>query len=100
MLSAMLAAPLGDGVFVVDGGEAVPGEVEPEGGGGVDDEVGVVGGLPLGVLASVTSTCSFIPPEQWPGVGQMKYSVPDFERSMVTVVPPLDFMTLVVVQPS
>ena len=94
MLSAMLAAPL------EDGGEAVPGVLEPEGGGGDDDEVGVVVGLPLGVLASVTLTSSFIPPEQWPGVGQMKYCVPAFERSMVTVVPPWDFMTLVVAQPS
>lgn len=81
MLPTILAAPLGDG-----GGGGFSEELEPDGGGG-DDEVGVVEGLPAGVLASLTSTWSFIPPEQWPGVGHMKYTVPVFDSSMVAVVP-------------
>lgn len=86
MLYKMLVAPLsafdgGGGVTVVDGAvggepDVVGGVVEPSSTGGV---VGVLG-VPL---AATTVIASFMPPEQWPDVGQMKYIGPAVDKGTV-----------------
>lgn len=66
----------------------------PGGGGGgllagVDGEVlGVVGDADGAVEDAPTVTDSFMPPWQWPGVGQMKYHGPAVVRVML-LLPPL-----------
>lgn len=86
MLYKMLVAPLslfdgGGGVpvgAVGDEPDVVDGVVEPSSTGGA----GVVGvlGVPL---AAATVIASFMPPEQWPGVEQMKYIGPAVDKSTV-----------------
>lgn len=77
MLQKLAAAPFLEG----GGGEAtvVDGVLEPDGG------VGVVGGVPGVVVAATTLMASFMPPPQWPTVGQMKYIEPALESGIVVL---------------